>query len=1128
MSACAAALLVPALVGYAQNAPVNGPRPSDVRRDALQGATVHVRPGVTIGDATVVMRDGWIEAVGPSASVKIPDGTTVHDAKGLVVCAGFIEPMLVLDSSTASRDAAGRPDAYWNPQVTPQVDAAAIGIPADVRTKLRSMGFAVAAAYPGRGIVRGRGAVLPLDEDSSRITAIGGTPGHAIGFGRSDRSFGLGAPRPDETSAVAYPQSLMGAIALIRQAMHDARWRADCVDVWTASPAGNDPPAASPALDALAGVARGREIVIFDASTELDALRAAAIGSEFGLRAAIFGSGMEFRRLDEIVATQLPVILPVNFPRTPDLSSPRVADSVSTRDLATWALAPSNPSKLIAAGVPVALTTARLADRGDFPARIRSARDAGLGAEQMLAALTVSPAQMLGLESVLGSVEAGRMANLVVMTGEPMGEKTKVRAVWVAGRQHHVDRAPEFGVSGPCIATLADGSTREMSIDIDKPELCVTTPPQGEGEPKRTCATKVKVEGPRISFVIDGAAFGQTGMLRCAGRVVDGTLQVDLEPLSGPTLRVSVAQKPAAAEGGKADLPSKGDVAAAGAVTAVAVAGESAAKDSEPKGDDAAKAAADDAPKGPRKLPEIPPMYPFSDAGRVARAVPQDVHFRNATVWTASGAGILERADVLVQGGKIAAIGPSLATPTGAVVVDCEGRHITPGIVDCHSHTGIDGSVNEFTQANTAEVRIQDVLDPDDISWHRQLAGGVTCVNQLHGSANPIGGQNAVTKVKWGAPMAQMHVPDAAPGIKFALGENVTRPPNRYPNTRMGVESYMRDSFDAARAWRQAQARYQALTAAERDKEMPPRHDIELETLAQILEGKRLVHCHSYRQDEIVMLLNLAKEMGFTVGTLQHVLEGYKVADEIAAHGAGASCFSDWWAYKMEVMDAIPWAGAMMRARGVNVSFNSDSDELARRLNTEATKAVKYGNVDPHESLKLVTINPAQQLGVGHRTGSLEVGKDADLVVWSAEPLSPMAIALQTWIEGAKYFDRDEDIAARPAREQLRRALIVAAIEDSGGSGGGRRGKPSSARDGAPPVPSSTFGDEFLEESWALDCWRRGVDARYSRMAGDCGCGHRHGVGIVSASDTSGGASCGVACTDHNHAAAANAEGGAR
>jgi hypothetical protein len=275
------------------------------------------------------------------------------------------------------------------------------------------------------------------------------------------------------------------------------------------------------------------------------------------------------------------------------------------------------------------------------------------------------------------------------------------------------------------------------------------------------------------------------------------------------------------------------------------------------------------------------------------------------------------------------------------------------------------------------------------------------------------------------------------------------------------------------------------------------------------------------------MLLNLAKEMGFTVGTLQHVLEGYKVADEIAAHGAGASCFSDWWAYKMEVMDAIPWAGAMMRSRGVNVSFNSDSDELARRLNTEATKAVKYGNVDPHESLKLVTINPAQQLGVGHRTGSLEVGKDADLVVWSAEPLSPMAIALQTWIEGAKYFDRDEDLAARPAREQLRRALIVAAIEDTGGSGGGKRGKPSSARDGAPPVPTSTFGDEYLEESWALDCWRRGVDARYSRMAGDCGCGHRHGVG-VSANDASGGASCGATCTDHNHAAAANAEGGAR
>ena len=1123
---------MPALLSHAQVAPVNGPRPSDVRRDALTGATVHVRPGVTVSDATVVMRDGWIEAVGPSASVKIPDGTTVHDAKGLVVCAGFIEPMLVLDSAQAARDAASRPGAYWNPQVVPQVDAASIGIPADVRTQLRGLGFTVAAAYPGQGIVRGRGAVLPLDEDSARVTPLGGAPGHAIGFGRSA---GPGGPRPDDTSAVAYPRSLMGAIALIRQAMHDARWRADCVDVWAASPAGNDPPAAAPALDALADVARGRETAIFDASTELDALRAAAIGSEFGLRAAIFGSGTEFRRLDEIVATRLPVILPVNFPRTPDLSSPRVADAVSTRDLATWALAPSNPSRMIAAGVPVALTTARLSDRNDFPARIRAARDAGLGAEQMLAALTVTPAQMLGLESVLGSVEQGRMANLVVMTGEPMADKTKVRAVWVAGRQHHISRAPEFGISGACVATLADGSARDVSIDIDKPELCVTAPAQGEGEPKRTCATKVKVDGSRISFVIDGAAFGQDGMLRCAGRVVDGALLVDLEPLTGPTLRVSIAQKSPAPAGGKAQDPQQGagaaSDAAAGAAPAVADAGTPDAKSAAPDGQDGTKtASADDAPKGPRKLPEIPAMYPFSDAGRPSRAVPQDVHFRNATVWTASGAGILERADVLVQAGKIAAVGPSLATPPGAIVVDCDGRHITPGIVDCHSHTGIDGSVNEFTQANTAEVRIQDVLDPDDISWHRQLAGGVTCVNQLHGSANPIGGQNAVTKVKWGAPMAQMHVADATTGIKFALGENVTRPPNRYPNTRMGVESYMRDSFQAARAWRDAQRRYQSMTPAERARTMPPRHDLELETLAEILEGKRLVHCHSYRQDEIVMLLNLAKEMGFTVGTLQHVLEGYKVADEIAAHGAGASCFSDWWAYKMEVMDAIPWAGAMMRSRGVNVSFNSDSDELARRLNTEATKAVKYGRVDPHESLKLVTINPAQQLGVGARIGSIEVGKDADLVVWSAEPLSPMAIALQTWIEGAKYFDRDEDLAARPAREQLRRALIVAAIEDGGGSGGGgRRGRPGASRDSAPPVPPSTFGDEFLDESWALDCWRRGVDARYARMAGDCGCGHRHGVGIASAHDTSGsGASCGAACTDHNHTAAAGAEGGAR
>ncbi len=303
--------------------------------------------------------------------------------------------------------------------------------------------------------------------------------------------------------------------------------------------------------------------------------------------------------------------------------------------------------------------------------------------------------------------------------------------------------------------------------------------------------------------------------------------------------------------------------------------------------------------------------------------------------------------------------------------------------MDCHSHTAISKGVNEGSHAVTCEVRIGDVLDPTDVSMYRQLAGGVTAANLLHGSANPMGGQNQVIKFRWGALPEELKFADAMPGVKFALGENVKQSnwgdkfKTRYPQTRMGVEQLIRDRFRAA----------QEYDAAMKKKEgLPPRRDLQLEALAEILNGKRLIHCHSYRQDEVLMLLRLAGEFKIKIGTLQHILEGYKVADEIAAHGAGASSFADWWAYKFETYDAIPDNPAMMHGRSVLTSVNSDSDDLARRLNTEAGKSIKYGGLSPEEALKLVTIYPAKQLQIDARTGSLEPGKDADFVIWSGQP----------------------------------------------------------------------------------------------------------------------------------------------
>jgi imidazolonepropionase-like amidohydrolase len=371
-------------------------------------------------------------------------------------------------------------------------------------------------------------------------------------------------------------------------------------------------------------------------------------------------------------------------------------------------------------------------------------------------------------------------------------------------------------------------------------------------------------------------------------------------------------------------------------------------------------------------------------------------------------------------------VGKGLAAPKDAVIIDARGKHVTPGLIDCHSHAAITGGVNEGSHNVTAEVRIQDVLNADDEVIYRQLAGGLTAADLLHGSANAIGGQNCVVKWRYGEDPEGLKMKGAKPGIKFALGENPKQSNwgpqnnNRYPQTRSGVEQLIRERFLAAQDYMKAMDEWRS----GRRKGLPPRRDLQLDALVEVLRGERLVHSHAYRADEILMLIRLAEEFRFTVGTFQHVLEGYKVADEIAAHGAGASTFSDWWAYKFEVYDAVPYNGAIMWDRGVVVSFNSDDDELARRLNLEAAKAVKYGGVPEEEALKFVTLNAARQLAVADRVGSLEPGKDADFVVWSGHPLSTYSVCEETWVDGRKYFDRAEDLAGREALAAERKALI--------------------------------------------------------------------------------------------------------
>ncbi len=428
---------------------------------------------------------------------------------------------------------------------------------------------------------------------------------------------------------------------------------------------------------------------------------------------------------------------------------------------------------------------------------------------------------------------------------------------------------------------------------------------------------------------------------------------------------------------------------------------------------------------------------PDVEAWNISAVPPQQIMVvRGATIWTATDDGIVKNADLVVRDGRIVAVGPNLDAPRNAIEIDGSEMHVTPGIIDAHSHAAIIGGVNEATEISTAHVRIEDVIDSESINIYRQLAGGVTTINLLHGSANAIGGQMAVIKMRWGSAPRELIFDAALPGIKFALGENPKQSnwdndTPRYPQTRLGVAQIIEEKFQQAADYRRSMDEMPSGRRA-RDA-VPPRPDLEMEAITEILADVRKIHSHAYRADEMLALINIAEAFGITVGTFQHVLEGYKLAKRMAKHGAGGNGFIDWWNFKHEASDAIPYNPALMAMAGVKVGLHSDNPELARRMNLEAAKAVRYGAVDEHEALKMITAYPADHLGVGERTGRLAAGLDADFVIWNGHPLSVYSRVEQTWVDGRRYFDREADLAAREALEQERMALmaeVLAADDD--------------------------------------------------------------------------------------------------
>jgi imidazolonepropionase-like amidohydrolase len=1123
--------------GWSQTAPANGPRQADLRVHAITDATVVIRPGQTIEHATIVIRDGVIEAVG--ADVTPPVDARVWSATGLTVYAGLIDAALLVSAGEITPG----PAAHWNPLIHPELDAGVLNLPAAADAKaLRDLGFGAAAVYPSNGIFRGSGVVKSLAADPNKPATYVERVAMAAGF--------------DQTGG--YPNSLMGSLALLRQTLLDAQWYREARGIWERNPQGVEQPARAEALEALDRVITGTQPVLFDAGNEHDVLRIASIVDEFNIRAMVLGSGLEFRRVSDVVGTRLPLIIPVRYPERPDVSTLDAAENVSLETLLNWEQAPTNARKLVDAGATVALTTNGLRNRADFYANVRRAITNGLTADEALAALTTTPATMLGVEHLLGTIEPGKVANLVVVEKTLFDKEMKVRDTWIDGRRYEINspEPPSYIGAGTLRIARGEGEPIESRIVIDTKKRAVTvTLPDG----KEAKAKTVAFDGDRLSFTIDGRLLGVDGYVQFSGTLTKGEFigAGALPDLSRFTFTITPSDEPVAAdEADEADDEAGADEGVAEGEGQEGRGERSARPDADPvSGEWTAELVADQMPGGTLPVtmslalgddgvsvtgrmeteffqtditggrfdraagtlefnvdaggmssttkgaigggvftgavtgqggfnaqinatrisggqeerparggrgggggnrraededvaPDIT-LFPLGDYGRASIPARQSVLVHSATIWTCGPDGILTDGWMLVQDGKIAQVGTGGWPRIGVdLVIDAQGKHITPGLIDCHSHTGIAGGVNEGSQAVTAEVRIGDCVQPDDINWYRQLAGGLIGANQLHGSANPIGGQNSVVKAKWGGGVNEFRIADAIPGIKFALGENVKRSQGRYPNTRMGVEAVIRDGFSRAVDYRAEWERFNALTAEEKSRVIPPKRDLELDTLVEILEGRRLVHCHSYRQDEILMLLRVAEDFGFRVGTLQHILEGYKVAEAIAAHGAGASSFSDWWAYKVEVMDAIPYNGAIMHNLGIVVSFNSDSSELARRLNTEAAKAVRYGNVPPEEALKFVCLNPAKQLRIDHRTGSIEAGKDADFVIWSADPLSTYARCEQTWIEGACYFslELDQEMRRQTTHERQRLIQKILAFQHGDAEGG----------DGESPKPETT------------------------------------------------------------------------
>ena len=862
---------------------------------ALRNATVVVGNGIVLENATVVLNDGLIEAVGPD--VRIPSNAWVMDLKGKYIYPGFID---CLSEAGLKREQRSPEAASGSGSRRDEPAAPDGGMLAHVRALdllesdskdfqgWRDSGVLSLNIAPAQGIFMGQAAVINLNGgDPRRMTVKASTAART-----SFQSNGWNT----------YPGSLLGVIATLRQTLLDARQYGEATSLYLNNPRGLKRPDYDRVLEALQPVVQRTMPLIFPGKRERDIRRAVLLAREQSVNCIVAG-GFEADRVAHLLReNNVPVLLSLNFPQKEKETNPEAEDSLD--ELEYRYHAPRAAGLLEEAAVRFGFYSDGLKSPRDFLKNLRVATRNGLSKEIAIRAATLTAAQILGVDEQLGSIENGKIANLLISDGDILDEKSRLTQVFV------------------------DGEFFEIP---------------GESEP------------------------------------------------GGP--------KPAAAA--QKDAP---------------------AMESE---------------RGDIRFSESLPTGP------------DEKLIKNATVMTVTQ-GTLKNTSVLIQKGKIAAIGRDLQAGPGAEIIDAAGRWLTPGIVDCHNHIASD-SINESSVAVSSMTRMEDVLDPTDINIYRDLAGGVTTAHVLHGSANPIGGQNIVIKLRWGQPIEQLIFSAGKPGLKFALGENPKRSnfmasgPRRYPSSRMGVEDVIRSSFLEAREYAARWEEYERKKKEGVSPLIPPRRDLKLEPLVEVLKGERLVHVHAYRADEMLTFMRLADDFGFKVTTFDHGLEGYKIAREIAAHGATVTTFSDWWAYKTEAYDSIPYNAALLTNKGVLVSLNSDGAEESRHLFQEAAKCMQYGGLSEDQALALITINPAKQLRIDGRVGSIEVGKDADLVLFGSYPLSSFAVPEMVFIDGELYFSRQRDSERQKQIETVKKQLLEAEKRASG--------KPEEEKDRKEPKP---------------------------------------------------------------------------